>query len=364
MMNALRRIRAMIGWALLRTARSTGDLFWILVLPVLVSFLVANMLGGGGQNKSMPELVVVNEDQTAYASAMIEALTVFFEVEVVERTAAEAEIAQGNVRFALALPATFGESVEAGSLQMELLHGRAAVNQQAEAQIRLAAQSLITGESAVFSEIIHDTPRGNGVNGEFEQVRGVFGVILAFCLTALLIRGATIHAEREQGSLQRVISSGVSYREVVIAHVISVLMIGLVQATILLIVTGMLGIPWLIGGWWSLIWTVLGSVFCGAGIAVGIAGFVRKPGALQMLAGGMPSLLAMLGGAFFPIDVAPAAIQQMARLNPLYWSMEALSGGMVYKGWASQTVPLALLLLVGVCGIVIGIQGLRRTELT
>lgn len=363
-MSALRRIRAMAGWALLRTARSSGDLFWILVLPVLVSFLVANMLGGSGQGKSMPELMVVNEDQTAYASAMIEALSTGFDVQVVERTAAEAELARGNALLALVLPAAFGESVEAGRPQIELLHGRSAVKREAEARIRLAAQSLMTGDSPVFSDLIHETPRGNGVNGEFEQVRGVFGVILVFCLTALLIRGAVIHSEREKGSLQRIISCGVSYWEVVVAHVMSILLIGLLQAAILLTVTGVLGIPWLIEGLWPLIWTVLGSVFCSAGIAVGLAGFVRKPSALQMLAGGLPSLLAMLGGAFFPLDVAPAAVQQLARMNPFYWSMEALSGGMVYRGLASQAVPLALLFLVGVCGIVIGIQGLRRTELT
>lgn len=364
-MAALRRIATMTGWSVFRTARSLGDLFWILVLPVLLSFLIASMFGFGTRESSPPQLLVVDEDQTSHSADMIDALAaVPFRVDAVLRDAAEEMLVEGEAEFALALPAGFGESVAAGAPQIELMHRPSYVSREAEAQIRLVAQSLVDGEAVTFNEIVNEAPRGNVANGEFEQVRGVFGIILVFSLTALLTRAGTIHQERKQGSLQRMIVSGVPYRDLVVAHVASIVIIGLLQAAILLTITGSLGIPWLIEGWSPIVWTVVGSVFCGAGIAIGISGFVRSEGVMPALAGGLPSLLAMLGGAFFPIDVAPAAIQQMARLNPLYWSMKALSGGLVYEGFASQAVPLALLLLIGVCGIVVGIQGLRRMELT
>jgi len=73
--------------------------------------------------------------------------------------------------------------------------------------------------------------------------------------------------------------------------------------------------------------------------------------------------LAMAGGAFFPLEIAPAALQQLARINPVYWAVEALVGGMIFDGVASQFVPLSVLILVGVMSMIIGVQGLRRLEL-
>lgn len=59
---------------------------------------------------------------------------------------------------------------------------------------------------------------------------------------------------------------------------------------------------------------------------------------------------------------APLGFQRLVVFNPLYWSMEAFDGGFLYLGLASRAEPHAIFLLVGVLGMVLGVQGLRRFE--
>ena len=129
------------------------------------------------------------------------------------------------------------------------------------------------------------------------------------------------------------------------------------QAVIFMTVTGLLGTPWLATGWLSVALPVLGAIVAAAGISIGIAGFVHSDGLLQMIGGGGPSLLALLGGAFFPLDVAPAGVQRLAVINPVYWAMEALTGGYVYQGFVESSDPVGRAPLDRRPGMVIGVQG-------
>lgn len=46
----------------------------------------------------------------------------------------------------------------------------------------------------------------------------------------------------------------------------------------------------------------------------------------------------------------------------MYWVMDALDAGVMHAGLSAQGLPLAVAGLVGVLGMVIGVQGLRRME--
>lgn len=264
-MSTMRRIGTMAAMSVWRTYRSPGDLVWILVMPLVLSFVLSIWLGGAG-------------DQP------------------------------------------FG------------------------------------------GEIVYETPRGDGNVSDIRSLRAAFSVLLIFSLAALITRGGAIHEERKAGVLSRTIACGIPYRDVVAAHVVAVGITGLIQAALVLLITGVLGFKWLAAGWPAVVVPTAAAVFACVGMAVGVVGFVRKDAQLQLIAGGVPSLLAMLGGAFFPLDGAPSGVQRLVVINPIYWSMEAFDGGFLYLGLASQAGPLAILLLVGVLGMVLGVQGLRRFE--
>src|SRR5690606_9689799 len=145
------------------------------------------------------------------------------------------------------------------------------------------------------------TPRGDQASREFVRVSTVFGGYLIFCFSTLLTRAGSLHDERRRGSLQSTLAAGVPYSELGAAHLVSLILVGALQAVIVLVGTGLLGTRWLATGWGSVILPVAGTIFAASGIALGIAGLLRNPGILQLLAGGAPSILALMGGAFFPL---------------------------------------------------------------
>lgn len=230
------------------------------------------------------------------------------------------------------------------------------------------ALSLLVGSwfagtgPAMGQWVQRETPRGVLDTGEYLSVRSIFGIYLVFVLTTLITRAGTIHDERINGRLGRTLGYGVPYHEIVLAHVVSIVLIGLVQAVVFLLVTGVLGTRWLLAGWAALLISFFGALMAAAGLAIGIAGFARSDGQIQFISAGAPSLLGLMGGSFFPLTLVPAGIQRLAVVNPIYWSMEVLDGGYVYQGITSQIGPLAVLLLFGTLGLVMGVQGFRRLE--
>lgn len=362
MMAKLSRIAAMTRTNTIRAFRSPTHVAWSVLVPVIFSFIVSSLFGGSGPIQ--PEVVVVNEGDSAEAEAFIAGLTATpFAVQQVEREVAMARLAAGATRVAIVIPPGFGAAVKSGEPVLELLHGPGYVPGSEEARARVVADALAEGRAIPGTQVSAQTPRGHAADDSFERVRAVFGVYLMFAFAALFVRGAALHKERQEGTLQRIVAAGVPYGEVVAAHVATIFLVGLLQAAIIVPVTAALGTQWLLAGWFPLLIALLGALFVASGIAVGLTGIARSATLLQGLAGGLAPLLAMLGGAFFPLDVAPAGMQQLARMNPVHWAMELLATGLVFEGGPAQIAPLAVLVLIGTLGIVVGVQGLRRVEL-
>ena len=225
-----------------------------------------------------------------------------------------------------------------------------------------AAQSLSDAQRQT-AIVVYASPRGDTDESGLVRLRMTFAVYMVFAFAALFSRSGALHQEYAEGTLQRTVAGGVAYGEIVAAHVAAVFLVGLVQAAVVVTLTSLLGTPWLMAGWGVLALTIGGTLLVAAGLAIGLSGLTRSATVMQGLSGSLPPLLGMMGGAFFPLEAAPAGLQQAARVNPVYWTMELLAEGYVYRGAAGQMMPLAVLVLIGILGAVIGIQGLRRVEM-
>lgn len=225
-----------------------------------------------------------------------------------------------------------------------------------------AAQSLSDAQRQT-APVVYASPRGDTDESGLVRLRMTFAVYMVFAFAALFSRSGALHQEYAEGTLQRTVAGGVAYGEIVAAHVAAVFLVGLVQAAVVVTLTSLLGTPWLMAGWGVLALTIGGTLLVAAGLAIGLSGLTRSATVMQGLSGSLPPLLGMMGGAFFPLEAAPAGLQQAARVNPVYWTMELLAEGYVYRGAAGQMMPLAVLVLIGILGAVIGIQGLRRVEM-
>lgn len=366
MTGALRRIIVMAVTTIRRMFNSPSDVMWMLVMPVLFSLMVTSLFGGGAG--SMPTVYVVNEDGTAFARSFIDELAAGnVAVRELERDEAVAALAETRNALAIVLPARFADAVAAGGPTLEFLRSGSSdadvVLREIETRAKTVAHALATGETVPSIHVVHEVPQTGAGGRALSNVRATFGIYLVFAFSALFGRGVALHNEYKDGTLQRIVAGGVAYGEVVAGHVLTIFLIGAVQAAVVLTVTGFLGTLWLTAGWGVLVVTLLGTVFVTSGLAICLSGLVRSTMLIGWLTGGVPTLLAMTGGAFFPLEAAPLALQKVARINPVYWVMELFEEGYVYEGVAGQLWPLSVLLLIGMLGAVIGIQGLRRVEL-
>ena len=95
-------------------------------------------------------------------------------------------------------------------------------------------------------------------------------------------------------------------------------------------ITGWWGTPWLVPGWSAILLTTLDVVVAFSGIGVGIAGFIPGPNQAKIISSGLPLLWVYVGGVFWPVELQPGVLQHLARINPMYWALEALRGGFVF----------------------------------
>ena len=364
------------------------QLLWVLLLPLVFAFGVAHLVAG---SEDAPEVLVVDEDGSPAAAALVAGLEATpYRVQRVNREQASRQVATGRRELAVVIPAGFGRSVAAGRPVLEVLRGPQYDPGAVEARARAVAGALAAaggdrggtgggpggagegsggpGTSRVTAgggtgplPVVVEAPRP-GLDGEsYVRLRAVWGVYVMFVLATLLQVAGVVHEERRLGTLQRQLALGVPYMALVAGHGLGLVGVGALQAAVFLAVSGVAGVPWLAAGPAALLGPVAGTLLAAAGLAMAVAGLARTAAQVRNAAVILAPSLGMLGGAFWPLEIVPAGLQQAARVSPVYWSMEALREGFVYGGPAAgQAVALAVLLALSALGAVIGVYGLRR----
>ena len=74
-------------------------------------------------------------------------------------------------------------------------------------------------------------------------------------------------------------------------------------------------------------------------------------------------IMAMLGGAMIPVMFMPAVVQQFSVISPIKWGILAIEGAIWREFTLTEMVlPCAILIGVGVAGLIVGTLILRRAD--
>jgi ABC-2 type transport system permease protein len=87
--------------------------------------------------------------------------------------------------------------------------------------------------------------------------------------------------------------------------------------------------------------------------AVGSAMLIRSKGAVGALVIGFSTVGAILGGAYFPLDMAPESLQNLARILPQFWFMDTIRK-LMDNPMANVTSNIIILLLFSILAFLIG----------
>ncbi len=184
------------------------------------------------------------------------------------------------------------------------------------------------------------------------------GTMIMFTMLILLTSGAVQRViERNEGLLRRLASTPISRGSIVLGKLTARVALGMVQIGFAMVIgTVLFNMDW--GPSLPMVVAVLfGWATFNAALAIVLGNMARTESQMAGIGVMVTMVLAGLGGAWWPIEVTPPWMQQLALLLPTGWAMDALHK-LVNFGYAP---PVAFPHLAAMLGgaLVLGLVGAK-----
>src|SRR5262245_16031506 len=192
---------------------------------------------------------------------------------------------------------------------------------------------------------------GNRVEVPSGFQQSIPGSLVMFTLTILLTGGGVpLVVERRLGLLRRLASAPLSRGQLVFGKVLSRLLLAAVQLSFgLLLGAYAFGLDW--GPDRAMLLLVLAAWGClCAMLGIVVGNLARNEGQAVGLGVGSALTLAALGGCWWPIEITPRWMQQLAACLPTGWTMHAVHQLVTFRNGAGAALG-SLALLVGATAV-------------
>jgi ABC-2 type transport system permease protein len=376
-----------IAWkdAIVRFA-SSWELLFFIVLPVVFTFLLA---GGAplGNEDSRIELFIVDEANTVISRQIITELESSTAVrpEVVTREGAQRRFDERRADVVFFIPAGIEvESLQNGSAEVELLQQPnsldATVAERAvSTAIRRVSSSISAAQNAVkereaiqpfiseaekqsFFEssleraqvIQKNTPeRVTVVEGSTKQNRVDYdpranssaGQLITWVFIPLFGISAMFAYERQQGTLQRLLTTPSSKATFLLGTISGQVAMALVQ---MLLLVGF-GIFLMKLNWGrqplALFVILLTSALAAAAFGTTLGTFVKTETQANGLSTMFGMVFALMGGCWYPLELFPSVVQNVVKILPTTWAMQGMLDLVLRGGGLQDVLPKAGVLL-------------------
>lgn len=182
--------------------------------------------------------------------------------------------------------------------------------------------------------------------------------IMFLMITLMMVTGVFLDA-RKNGVWSRILTTPSSRFSIVGGYLLSFFLIGWFQFGSLMVLTSLIfGVSW--GDVWAEIVLVSALLLSTVGLGLAIAGFVRTSEQQAAIGNLVIVSSCMLGGVFWPLEVVPKFMQNIAEFVPQTWAMRGFAevvarGGGIPEIWG----PVAILLGFAVVFLGLGISRIR-----
>jgi ABC-2 type transport system permease protein len=188
------------------------------------------------------------------------------------------------------------------------------------------------------------------------------GQIVTWTQITFLAAAEVFVSERESGTLRRLLVSRSSRALTLTGKLISRLLLGLVQMTVLFV-----GGALIFGVQWSqdpaaLIAVSLAFALATVGLGMLLATLVKSRGQASSVVIGLAMGLSALGGAWYPMEITPPLYRQLVQVLPSTWAMRAYTDLLVRGAGLREVLP-AVGVLLGFAAIFITLGLLRFRKL-
>ena len=333
--------------------------FWALVFPMLFILLFGNIYREDSARPTAA-LVVLNQDEGPWGAAFIEKLgSPGLEITVVDTEP------EDYIRM-LVLPPDFSRKIEDRKAQYLILKKSPGTNVRAAAQ---AETRVIQGIARLISELIlhgdrdpADFFRDRPEFRDILEIRSRFpdetatrtpsgfdhvipGILVHFIMMMVLIYGGvSVQEDRRNGVLTRLLYGPLSRSHIFGGKFLGRLMMGLLQALILIAV-GILFFSLNLGNIVLSTLNVIVFAMTMAALSILLGSLIAKEDLMIGLSILLANLFAGLGGCWWPIEVVPPTVRALGVISPAYWAMDAFHKVIFFdKGASDVLVNFAVLL--------------------
>ena len=346
-----------------------------LAFPLIFTFIFGGLLSGSDQNTYEVALSLPN-NEGAYAQ-LNDLLTSNPRLQITECSEQEARdlVHDRKVYAAILVPAGLDESLENGSSLTYTLVREEENNiylaakeeiDQAFYQLHTAgvvARQLTTPESPDWDKALNDTlnslqepkvtlavtPLSRNTDELSATTHVNIGFTLTFVMMSLIATIGVMLQERQDGTWQRLLAAPISRTKILSGYLLAYFILGWIQFGILVIAS-----KWLFDIYWGnpLGLFILGSAFilCSISLGLAIGGLVKTFQQQQAIASILVTATSMLSGIYWPLELEPQFMQNLARGMPQYWAMEGfndlLVGGLDWQAIAPSLGMLSGFTLV------------------
>jgi ABC-2 type transport system permease protein len=366
----LGRTWAMLIKEFIQLKRDRVSFAMIIMIPLIQLLLFGYAINTNPRH--LPTAVLLQE-QTDLGRSILKAIenTKYFDVTHVVRDEAEFDrlLASGTVLFAIEIPANFERAVRRGD--------RPALLVAADATDPVAAGSAMGALSTLVQTALqHDRaiPDGAGppfdiriharynpaANTSLNIVPGLVGTILT--MTMLIFTALSVTREIERGTMESLLSMPITPVEIMLGKIIPYIIVGFVQATLIIgLGIGLFGVP-LLGSLGLL--AALSTLFITTNLAIGYTFSTIAQNQLQAMQMSLMFFLPniLLSGFMFPFAGMPNWAQWVGECLPLTHYLRIVRAIML-KGATPADLRFDALALAGLMliAMTIAITRFRRT---
>jgi len=361
---SLSRILAVLAKEFTQLMRDRLTYAMIIGIPIIQLLLFGYAINS--DPKHLPAVVLV-QDQGQFSRSILGALnnSDYFDLRYTARSPAEMHelIQRGAVQFAITIPGDFTRRVVRGDNPQILVEADAsdpAATGPAVAALAALPQYALMHDlkGPLASRQAPDTPRPFEVvvqrryNPEsvtaYNIVPGLVATILSLTLVIMTALGMTREAER--GTMETLLSTPLRPLEVMVGKLTPYVMVGIIQATLIITMARLLfGVP-MAGGWLALIVGLF--LFIIGSLSLGFLVSTLARNQLQAMQMGffyfLPSIL--LSGFLFPFRGMPQWAQWLGTVIPVTHMLRVIRGSMLKGAGIAEALPslgaLALFVLI------------------
>lgn len=378
---------------LVRLFRDRANIFFVLVLPLLLVVLIGASFGGGDQ--SQIGLVSPPDDPAAEElTAALDRLESIETVAIADRDTLVAQVSRGLLTAGLLVPDGYTDAVAAGeqaivryvgrpdtnarsvrSVIEAVVAERAAVAGAAQAASEVTAQPVgeltevagrlrdrLAGVDVVFEEF--------GEGGFTEEIAGLgrfdlgaSSQLFLFVFLNAMTSGAALIQTRQYGIARRMLATPTSMPAILAGQAAGRFLVALVQAAYIVVATAVLfGVSWGDPLATGAVVVLFSLAAAGAGMLIGSV--FRNDSQAGGAGVGLGLVLAALGGSMMSLELFPATMRAVAWFTPHAWANQAMAEIVRRGGGVGDVLPQLGALSLYAVGLLTLSTGLLRRTLT